>query len=367
MVGVRRTTAHPKHASSTAHPNVVVVARGRQGCPPWQVAEPILARGTRRRIGRFACAMIAIHGLFLALVALPALAQQEQTSWAEYLFPHVVRAGRAAFGGAEQLPAQRQTASDSSTTFDHFTYTLSWPATLCDEKRCLSEPEMFTIHGLWPDGKSAGDYPAFCNRNYPFNEDEIKDLLPAMNKVWPDLLKHGDSFWKHEWEKHGTCSYPLLKDEHAYFSKAIQIYDALDPTVSENDARHSRFRNSVHAQRAHRCATQERKVQPPTSVTLAGPTDPTLTRMSCRVRCESCDATHGCRVLQNLLTHAGFPPSNKSSYELSNIEDTLYKAFGVTPQITCLEGDKIYQVSGRACAAPSMCSDRPAQAIPWAG
>jgi len=260
----------------TAHPNVVVVARGRQGCPPWQVAEPILARGTRRRIGRFACAMIAIHGLFLALVALPALAQQEQTSWAEYLFPHVVRAGRAAFGGAEQLPAQRQTASDSSTTFDHFTYTLSWPATLCDEKRCLSEPEMFTIHGLWPDGKSAGDYPAFCNRNYPFNEDEIKDLLPAMNKVWPDLLKHGDSFWKHEWEKHGTCSYPLLKDEHAYFSKAIQIYDALDPT--------------------------------------------------------------------NLLTHAGFPPSNKSSYELSDIEDTLYKAFGVTPQITCLEGDKIYQI-----------------------
>ncbi len=47
------------------------------------------------------------------------------------------------------------------------------------------------------------------------------------------LKKHGgnaDWLWTHEWEKHGTCATPVLDGEHAYFSKALDLYAYLNPT-----------------------------------------------------------------------------------------------------------------------------------------
>jgi len=40
----------------------------------------------------------------------------------------------------------------------------------------------FTVHGLWPNYEN-GKWPAFCNSSYPFNEDEIEDILPTMEEV----------------------------------------------------------------------------------------------------------------------------------------------------------------------------------------
>mmetsp|Transcript_7966 Transcript_7966/g.19660 ORF Transcript_7966/g.19660 Transcript_7966/m.19660 type:complete len:154 (-) Transcript_7966:42-503(-) len=59
-------------------------------------------------------------------------------------------------------------------------------------------------------------------------------LCCVFAKVWPDVLKkHGgnaDWLWTHEWEKHGTCATPVLDGEHAYFSKALELYGMLNPT-----------------------------------------------------------------------------------------------------------------------------------------
>ncbi|XP_057708966.1 ribonuclease T2 isoform X2 [Corythoichthys intestinalis] len=83
----------------------------------------------------------------------------------------------------------------------------------------------WTLHGLWPDNGN------MCNRSWIFNSTEIEDLLPDMEKSWPDLLKPASSgFWKYEWSKHGTCAArsPTLNSQHKYFSKALELYHKVD-------------------------------------------------------------------------------------------------------------------------------------------
>uniref|UniRef100_A0A4W2FRV8 Ribonuclease T2 n=1 Tax=Bos indicus x Bos taurus TaxID=30522 RepID=A0A4W2FRV8_BOBOX len=103
-----------------------------------------------------------------------------------------------------------------------------WPATVCQEvaRHCKDPPNYWTIHGLWPDKSEA------CNRSWPFNPHEIKDLLPDMKMYWPDLLHPSNcslQFWSHEWKKHGTCAAQLdaLNSQRKYFGKSLDLYKAL--------------------------------------------------------------------------------------------------------------------------------------------
>ncbi|XP_004646291.1 ribonuclease T2 [Octodon degus] len=104
-----------------------------------------------------------------------------------------------------------------------------WPPTLCKEVNdCEKSPDYWTIHGLWPDKVED------CNSSWHFHLDEIKDLFQDMNLYWPDI-KHplnGSRFWKHEWEKHGTCAAQLdaLDSEKKYFGKSLVLYKQLDLT-----------------------------------------------------------------------------------------------------------------------------------------
>uniref|UniRef100_A0A8D0NGZ8 Uncharacterized protein n=1 Tax=Sus scrofa TaxID=9823 RepID=A0A8D0NGZ8_PIG len=92
---------------------------------------------------------------------------------------------------------------------------------------CEHPPDYWTIHGLWPD--KSGE----CNRSWPFNPDEIKGLLPDMRLYWPDVLhsspNHSVHFWRHEWEKHGTCAAQLdaLNSQRKYFGKTLDLYKEL--------------------------------------------------------------------------------------------------------------------------------------------
>ncbi|XP_049730447.1 ribonuclease T2 [Elephas maximus indicus] len=104
-----------------------------------------------------------------------------------------------------------------------------WPPTVCKEAEndCSNPPDYWTIHGLWAD--KAED----CNRSWHFNLEEIKDLLPEMKMYWPDVIHRSPNcshFWKHEWEKHGTCVAQLaaLSSEKKYFSKILDLYKQLD-------------------------------------------------------------------------------------------------------------------------------------------
>lgn len=103
-----------------------------------------------------------------------------------------------------------------------------WPATVCMEAAndCHNPPDYWTIHGLWPDRAEA------CNRSWHFNFEEIKGLLPDLKLYWPDVLHSSNSsqFWKHEWDKHGTCAAQLdiLNSERKYFGASLDLFKTLD-------------------------------------------------------------------------------------------------------------------------------------------
>nr|XP_057945041.1 ribonuclease T2 [Doryrhamphus excisus] len=100
-----------------------------------------------------------------------------------------------------------------------------WPNTFCGMEHCHPNISYWTLHGFWPDKGN------LCNSSWHFNSSEIEDLLPDMEKSWPDLLKPTSAgFWKYEWSKHGTCAAkaPSLDSQHKYFSKALELYHKVD-------------------------------------------------------------------------------------------------------------------------------------------
>lgn len=105
--------------------------------------------------------------------------------------------------------------------------TQHWPNTFCSMEHCHPNISYWTLHGLWPDKGMD------CNSSWHFNSSQIEDLLPDMQKNWPDLIKPlSSSFWKYEWHKHGTCAAKAesLNSQHKYFGKALELFHKLDLT-----------------------------------------------------------------------------------------------------------------------------------------
>ncbi|XP_039045387.1 ribonuclease 2-like [Hibiscus syriacus] len=133
--------------------------------------------------------------------------------------------------------------------FDYFALALQWPGTICHRTRhccscCRSKnsPTEFTIHGLWPDYND-GTWPSCCARAR-FDVKEISPLMDALEKYWPSLYCSRSStcfsgkgiFWAHEWEKHGTCSSPVIQDEYTFFLTALNVYFKYNVTKILNEA-----------------------------------------------------------------------------------------------------------------------------------
>ncbi|XP_016452119.1 ribonuclease 2-like [Nicotiana tabacum] len=140
----------------------------------------------------------------------------------------LLRRGRGGAGGGYQRE------------FDYFKLSLQWPGTYCRRtRRCCSSnaccsrsnsPPVFTIHGLWTEYND-GTWPACCSGK-AFDEREISTLLEPLRKYWPSLScgsprschHRKGSFWAHEWEKHGTCAYPVVHDEYEFFLTTLNVY-----------------------------------------------------------------------------------------------------------------------------------------------
>lgn len=83
----------------------------------------------------------------------------------------------------------------------------------------------FTIHGLWSQYNKTS-YPTYCNGNEnTFNETEIYNLENVLNEVWISTYNPCKSldFWKHEWNKHGTCNWNKWNLQE-YFKNTIMTY-----------------------------------------------------------------------------------------------------------------------------------------------
>ncbi|KAL8678737.1 MAG: hypothetical protein Q9186_004928 [Xanthomendoza sp. 1 TL-2023] len=102
----------------------------------------------------------------------------------------------------------------------------------------------WTVHGLWPDNCD-GTYEQYCDQSRQYTNITAiisaagqTDLLNYMNTYWKDYQGNDESFWEHEWGKHGTCistlepgcydNYTPQQEVVAYFQKTVDLFKTLD-------------------------------------------------------------------------------------------------------------------------------------------
>jgi ribonuclease T2 len=102
----------------------------------------------------------------------------------------------------------------------------------------------WTVHGLWPDNCD-GTYEQYCDssREYTGIRSILQaagktELLNYMNTYWKDYEGDDESFWKHEWDKHGTCmntfnpecysGYQSKEEMVDYFQITVDLFKTLD-------------------------------------------------------------------------------------------------------------------------------------------
>jgi len=126
---------------------------------------------------------------------------------------------------------------------DFFVLAMEWPQGTCEftnathHHTCVIPDAVpgWVLHGLWPNTKSGGGrkHLGYCNNSMHFDYNKIKDMETDLNKYWPNLYADGKRMWfyKHEYEKHGTCA-ALVKGfetEHIYFKRAMEQLHEHDP------------------------------------------------------------------------------------------------------------------------------------------
>lgn len=120
--------------------------------------------------------------------------------------------------------------SSGPKDFDILLLAQQWGSTLCIQynkgSNCyLPAHNDWTIHGIWPS-KSLEKGPEDCHRDYGFKASDLKSIRNQLDSYWFSV--HGpnaESFWKHEWIKHGTCSVtiPQLQSQLLYFKTGLSL------------------------------------------------------------------------------------------------------------------------------------------------
>ncbi|KAK9738893.1 Ribonuclease T2 family [Popillia japonica] len=123
-------------------------------------------------------------------------------------------------------------AFDQDTSWDYILYVQHWPITVCMQwmeksanNNCtIPVNYQWTVHGSWPT-KIGTDGPQYCNSTWNFNRTVIEPIESELEQYWTNIEANTEleSFWEHEWKKHGTCAVNLktLNNEFNYFNEAI--------------------------------------------------------------------------------------------------------------------------------------------------
>lgn len=127
-------------------------------------------------------------------------------------------------------------AKQKSDEFDVLIFTQRWPLTVCFQWKNSSEKhscllpkrDEWTIHGIWPTRFNTIG-PQFCDKSLKFNPSLLAPIENELKENWIDIHKGMNpySFWKHEWEKHGTCAIKIkaLNNEFNYFQEGLKLLD----------------------------------------------------------------------------------------------------------------------------------------------
>lgn len=104
----------------------------------------------------------------------------------------------------------------------------------------LPKRDTWTIHGIWPT-KYNTIGPQFCDNSLKFDPSALRNIESDLKENWLDIHKGSKpySFWKHEWDKHGTCAVTAkpLNNEFNYFQaglKLFQKYNMMDVLAKAN-------------------------------------------------------------------------------------------------------------------------------------
>lgn len=128
-----------------------------------------------------------------------------------------------------------QNQVSESKDFDYLVLRQIWPKTSCmfpGSHQCTIKNTVssWVIHGLWPNYNVG--FPSFCNKTDKFRPDLIQPIVADLEKYWPNLYTDTplNSFWQHEWEKHGTCALSLkqVTNERDYFQMTLGLREKFD-------------------------------------------------------------------------------------------------------------------------------------------
>ncbi|PNY28357.1 Ribonuclease Trv [Tolypocladium capitatum] len=98
--------------------------------------------------------------------------------------------------------------------------------------------DSWTIHGLWPDNCD-GSFASQCDpsRAYTGIGDILSstggaDTLAFMQTYWKDIGGNDETFWEHEWGKHGTCISTLDPSCYTDYTQGQEATDFFTRTVA---------------------------------------------------------------------------------------------------------------------------------------
>ena len=105
----------------------------------------------------------------------------------------------------------------------------------------VNKDTLWSIHGLWPQ-YSDNSYPQFC-KNIQFDIEKLQPIILDLNRFWYSGIEPNEAFWKHEWEKHGTCT---GMTEVEYFRKALECFEKIKEKGIHWIQTHE-VKNGIHA------------------------------------------------------------------------------------------------------------------------
>ncbi|TKA80219.1 hypothetical protein B0A55_04162 [Friedmanniomyces simplex] len=98
--------------------------------------------------------------------------------------------------------------------------------------------DSWTIHGLWPDNcdgtydSNCDDTRAYTNITQILQAAGANNLLSYMQTYWVSDSGSAESFWEHEWAKHGTCISTLDPDCYTDYQPTEEVPDFFNRTVN---------------------------------------------------------------------------------------------------------------------------------------
>lgn len=127
-------------------------------------------------------------------------------------------------------------------TYDVILFVQRWYESACiiwkgkkSDNECIKttvDGRSWIIHGIWPTKlHNKNPSPVDCPSK-SYSEKELVAIKNDLNKFWPNIQtqrsqynsKKMNTFWSHEWKKHGSCLYgePNFKSIYDYFNKGLE-------------------------------------------------------------------------------------------------------------------------------------------------